>query len=98
MDWATIVGFLAALASTISFTPQAWKIIRSRDTEGISAAMYAITVTGFALWLGYGIMLGRWPIILSNGISLALSAFILTMTLLPQKQKEEVADQLDPDA
>jgi MtN3 and saliva related transmembrane protein len=96
MDWATIVGFLAALASTISFTPQAWKIIRSRDTEGISAAMYAITVAGFALWLSYGVMLARWPIILSNAICLALSAFILVMTLLPQRKKNEIADQLDP--
>jgi MtN3 and saliva related transmembrane protein len=98
MDWATIVGFLAALASTISFTPQAWKIIRSRDTEGISAAMYAITVAGFALWLCYGVMLARWPIILSNGICLALSGFILVMTLLPQRKKDEVAKSLDPHA
>ena len=97
MDGATIVGFLAALASTISFTPQAWKIIRSRDTEGISAWMYAITVAGFALWLSYGVMLSRWPIILSNAICLALSGFILVMTLLPQRSKEEVANTLDPE-
>jgi len=97
MDQVTIVGFLAATASTISFSPQAWKIIRSRDTDGISAVAYAITVIGFALWLAYGVMLGRWPIILSNGICLVLSGFILIMTLLPQPEKEEVAESLDPE-
>ena len=82
----------------ISFTPQAWKIIKSRETKDISAAMYAITVTGFALWLGFGIMLGQWPIIVSNFVCLVLSAFILLMTLLPQRQKDAIADAVDPDA
>jgi len=97
MDLVTIVGFLAALASTISFSPQAWKIIKSRDTEGISAVSYAITTAAFALWLAYGIMLGRWPLILSNGICFLLAAFILAMTVLPQAKKERVAETLDPE-
>ena len=98
MDWATIVGFSAAVASTISFSPQAWKIIKSRDTQGISAASYTITSLAFALWLAYGVMLSRWPLIISNGICLALAGFILVMTLLPQSKKEEVAETLDPGA
>src|SRR5262245_13849021 len=97
MDLVTIVGFLAALASTISFSPQAWKIIRTRDTEGISAVSYAVTTTAFALWLAYGIMLGRWPLIVSNAICFLLAAFILVMTLLPQPKKEQVAKSLDPE-
>jgi len=96
MDLVTIVGFLAAVASTISFSPQAWKIIKSRDTEGISAVSYAITTAAFALWLAYGVMLGRWPLILSNGLCFVLAAFILAMTLLPQPKKDRVADVLDP--
>ena len=59
--------------------------------------MYAITVAGFALWLSYGVMLARWPIILSNAVCLALSAFILLMTVLPRRKKEEVANTLDPE-
>ena len=96
MDAATLVGSLAALATATSFVPQAWKVIRTRDTSAISKRMYAITVTGFSLWLAYGIMLGQWPLIVTNGICLALSAFILAMKLLPRPQKEAVADRLDP--
>lgn len=29
-----------------SFAPQAWKIIRTRDTDSISFPMYAMAVTG----------------------------------------------------
>jgi MtN3 and saliva related transmembrane protein len=98
MDAATIVGALATICSTTSFVPQAWKVIRTRDTSAISKGMYAITVTGFAFWLVYGLLLGQWPLIVTNGICLALSAFILAMKLLPRPQKEAVADTLDPTA
>jgi MtN3 and saliva related transmembrane protein len=96
MDAATLVGGLATLASTTSFVPQAWKVIRTRDTAAISKRMYAVTVLGFALWLSYGWLLGQWPLILTNGICLLLSGFILVMKLLPRRQKEAVAEALDP--
>ncbi len=49
--------------------------------------MYAITVTAFALWCAYGVMLGQWPLIASNSICLLLSGFILVMNLLPCRAK-----------
>jgi MtN3 and saliva related transmembrane protein len=98
MDAASIVGALATICSTTSFVPQAWKVIRTRDTSAISTGMYAITVTGFAFWLAYGLLLGQWPLIVTNGVCLALSAFILVMKLLPRPQKQAVADALDPTA
>jgi MtN3 and saliva related transmembrane protein len=96
METDTIVGYLAAVCSMISFTPQAWKIIKTRETASISVRMYAITVLGFALWLTFGVMKREWPIILTNGVCLVLSAFILVMTLLPGAKKDAVADVLDP--
>jgi MtN3 and saliva related transmembrane protein len=98
MDAATLVGGLATLCSTTSFVPQAWKVIRTRDTASISTRMYVVTVVGFSLWLTYGLLLWQWPLILTNGICLALSAFILMMKLLPRRQKEKVAEALDPAA
>lgn len=96
METETIVGYLAAFCSTVSFTPQAWKIIRTRDTSSISAPMYAITVTGFAFWLVFGLLKSEWPIIITNGVCLILSAFILLMTVLPRAKRDSVADALDP--
>ena len=98
MSLVTLIGSLAALCSTVSFVPQAWKIIRTRDTSGLSARMYAVTVAGFSLWFAYGILLGEWPLIVTNAVCLALSAFILMMRILPQRKKEAVADLLDPGA
>ena len=92
-----ILGSAAAIASTVSFAPQAIKIIRTRETKDISLGMYTITVIGFALWCAYGVLLGQWPLIASNSICLVLSGFILVMKLLPPRAKDKVADAVTPD-
>lgn len=94
MSWIA-VGTLAALCSTISFVPQAWRIVRTRDTKAISPLTYSLTVTGFALWTAY-LGLGEWPLIVTNSVCFVLSAFILIMTLLPRPKKEAVAETIDP--
>ena len=96
MDAAAVFGAIATICSITSFTPQAWKIIKSRHTADISGGMYMFTVTGFACWTVYGILLGQWPLIITNSICLCLSGFILLMKLLPQRDKNKVADALDP--
>ena len=96
MNSVTIVSLFAATLSMISYVPQAWNIIRSRNTDAISLRMYVITVTGFATWLLYGILKGQWAIITQNVVCLSLSAFILTMKLLPARKTREVADTMAP--
>ena len=95
-NFSTIAGALAALCSVASFVPQAWKIIRTRRTKDLSAAMYSLTVVGFTLWTAYGLILGQWPLIACNGICLLISCFILAMKVLPSPTKNRVADSLDP--
>jgi len=92
----SVIGGLAAAASTSSFAPQAWKIIKTRETKGISVGMYGITVVGFALWFAYGLLLGQWPLIFTNSVCLLLSAFILAMKVLSPRTRDAVADALNP--
>ena len=94
MDAVTVVSLFAATLSMVSYVPQAWSIIRSRSTDGISLKMYLITVAGFITWLIYGVLMRQPAIIVQNLICLALSSFILTMKLLPQRQTQEVADRI----
>lgn len=89
-----VLGYTAAALSTASFAPQAWKVIRSRQTRDISLGMYLLTVAAFAAWLAFGILKREWPLVLSNGICLALSGFILTMKILPASKRKRVADTL----
>jgi MtN3 and saliva related transmembrane protein len=76
-DWINWLGYAAAVLTTGSFVPQAWHTLRTRDVSGISSAMYIAFTAGVALWLAYGVVLGQWPIIIANAITLALAVTIL---------------------
>ncbi len=77
-DW---LGYIAATLTTAAFVPQAIKTLRSRDTRALSLGMYLIFTVGIAFWLGYGLALGSWPIILSNSFTLVLAGIILVLKL-----------------
>lgn len=79
MGVVDVVGTGAALCSMASFTPQLVKIWRERDASSVSLRMYAITVTGFALWIAYGMLLKSWPIMGANSVCLLESAAILIL-------------------
>lgn len=49
-----------------------------REHEAISARIYVLTVTGFALWTVFGVLRVEWPIIITNAICFCLSAIILS--------------------
>jgi len=84
-----LIGFLAATLTTISFIPQAWKVIKTNDTEAISFGMYATFVTGVFFWLIYGIVLMQMPIIVANTITIILSGFILYKKALDIRRRKE---------
>lgn len=75
------VGVAAALCSMTSFAPQIIKIWKERDATSVSLRTYAVTVTGFALWIAYGVLLGSWPVAASNTVCLIMAAAVLAMKL-----------------
>jgi len=81
MNSTDLIGYFAATLTTIAFVPQAWLTWKTRKAEGVSLGMYAIFTTGVAAWLVYGLLLGAWPIVAANTITLALALFILGMKL-----------------
>ena len=75
------IGALASVLTTISFVPQVWRVWKTRSTHDLSLIMYLIFTTGVALWLVYGVMIGSWPIIVGNAITVVLAGIVLAMKL-----------------
>lgn len=84
MTLAGLIGAIAAFCTTVSFLPQAVKVVKTRDTSGLSLAMYIIFSGGVALWLIYGLMIGDAPIIFANAVTLSLALVILYMKVTTQ--------------
>jgi len=78
VEW---IGYLAAFLTTCAFIPQAVQSWRTRDLSGISLGMYSLFTLGVGLWLVYGLIIEKWPLILANSVTLALALSILVLKL-----------------
>ena len=83
--WINLVGAIAATLTTSAFFPQAVKTIRTRDTSGLSLSMYALLLSGVMLWLAYGVIIGSWPLIVSNAVVLVPQSLVMAMLLRRQR-------------
>jgi MtN3 and saliva related transmembrane protein len=75
------VSALAASLTTAAFVPQALHVIRHKETKAISLLMYVVFATGVAFWMLFGMLIGNWPMIVANAITLGLSLTILAMKI-----------------
>jgi len=76
-----LIGAVAGVLTTVAFVPQVWRIWKTRSARDLSLLMYSIFTCGVALWFVYGLLLGAWPIILCNGLTLLLAGTVLAMKL-----------------
>ena len=81
MDLTDVLGFVAGTLTTAAFVPQVVKAWRTRSTSDISLSMFVLFNIGLVLWLAYGVIIGAWPIVLANVVTLALALTILFFKL-----------------
>lgn len=77
MEWVYLIGYLAACLTTLSFLPQAIKVIATRNTQGISGLMYIMFVCGLVMWLIYGVMIEDTAVSMANFLTLVFAMPIL---------------------
>ena len=82
MTLITLLGLVAATFTTLSFLPQAIKIIKTKETSSISLLMYIFLECGLSLWLLYGILINNIPIMVANGAALLFSSIVLTLKIV----------------
>ncbi|MCA1904082.1 MAG: hypothetical protein CV045_01840 [Cyanobacteria bacterium M5B4] len=82
MNWIDVLGMVAATLSTLSFLPQVIKVWQTRSTKDLSTITLVSLNLGIFLWLVYGFLIQKAPVIIANAITL-----ILTLTMLFLKRK-----------
>ena len=79
MTHLDLLGYIAGILTTSAFWPQLQKTWTTKSAGDVSLGMLVIFTSGVGLWLAYGIMIGAWPIILTNAVTLLLTSAILTL-------------------
>ncbi len=81
MDGIALLGFAAGTLTTISFWPQLRRTWITKSAEDVSLAMLLTFSSGVLLWLLYGLLLGAWPIILTNAVTALFTASIAVLKI-----------------
>jgi MtN3 and saliva related transmembrane protein len=81
MSGVTLLGLLAGVLTTVAFVPQVLKTWRTRSTHDISLWMFSILVAGIIAWLVYGAVIGDFPLIAANAVTLLLAGTILVFKI-----------------
>jgi MtN3 and saliva related transmembrane protein len=76
-----IIGFLAAVTSTISLIPQVIKMFKTHSVEDLSIGMIINFFLTSILWIIYGIMISSWSVWLTNIIMLIFSVIMLYLKM-----------------
>ena len=69
-----MIGTIAAILTTLSFLPQAYQVIKTKDTSGISLGMY----TMFVLGVIHGWNVQDYNLIGANAITFVFAIIILS--------------------
>lgn len=81
MKWIEILGIVAGLCTTSAVIPQLRKAFKTKKTDDVSIGMFVVLIIGFVLWIIYGVKQSDFPIVLTNGISLALNSLMIILIL-----------------
>ncbi len=76
-----LIGYGAASLTTLAFLPQAIQSWHTRNLSGVSLGMYSLFTSGVGLWLVYGLIIEKWPLILANALTFILALSILILKI-----------------
>ena len=72
-----IVGYFAAILTTIAFIPQLIKTLKTKRADDVSLITLIMFLTGVFLWIIYGFRINSTPILIANTITFLLNLLIL---------------------
>ena len=75
--FTVIIGYTAALVTTLCLVPQLYKIITQKNIEGVSVWTYIILFSGQILWVVYGLLVSDNIVICANLVSGLISFLII---------------------
>jgi len=73
----TSLGLAAAIVGTITYFPQLFKVLKTKQTKDISLPTYLLLDTVTGMWLLYGLLIKDLPLIL-NGSLVLICVLVIT--------------------
>lgn len=84
--WVEIVGGAAFIATAIAIAPQAWRVIRTGQTAGVSADWALLGAISTAVWTIYTGIRGLWWATIAD--AMASASYTVTLIALVRRSVE----------
>src|SRR3978361_2324606 len=88
MELASVVGTAAGICTSVASIPQIVTTIKKKKAADVSPVMFAVLLTGNALWAWYGFMRSDIPIVATNLLSVFLDLVMLLLRFKYRTKKE----------
>lgn len=86
--WTAIFGWAASISMILGYMPQAIVTIRTRDTDGIAMPTFVMMGLGSLFFVIQGILIGNWPLVVTNVITTICSVIIVTIKVINDSKKK----------
>lgn len=83
-----LLGYIATLMVAATQVPQLVKVVRTRDTEGLSKRTYALIVTGSLLYVPYAFAIHSIPVACTNIWLALVAATILAYIIAGERSRK----------
>mgnify|MGYP001250332348 CR=1 FL=1 len=82
-----IIGFCAAILTTLAFLPQLIRTWKTKCAKDVSIYTLLLFTIGVAIWIEYGFLAHSIPVIIANIVTCILNLWILVLKLYYEQFK-----------
>jgi len=79
MEFIEVLGLAAGVCTSAASIPQIVTTIQKQKAEQVSPLMFAVLLTGNALWVYYGLAKSDVPVFATNIVSVVLDIVMLVL-------------------
>ncbi len=88
MNFATIIGYSAAILMVLGYIPQTIQTIRTRKTDDIALGSFVLMALGATCFFIQGIATGNIPLAIANGLTATMSTIIFVIKMINDHGKK----------
>lgn len=76
-----IIGYVGAFLISIAFLPQTIKLIKTKNTKGLSLISYTIYQIGLISFIIYGSLINNIPLLAANAFATIINIILLILII-----------------
>lgn len=81
INWIEFMGCIAGVLTSFAFIPQIIKLLKTKQSIGISVITYCCTLIGCSIWFIYGLFLQSLALILFNFINIITTLIVIVLSI-----------------